>query len=70
MSERKPEKWEEVITEQELLEFLGLKKVSLGHLRREKGFPYVAVTQTSRVYLLPDVLEWLYRNRRNKAETV
>ena len=62
---RKPEKWEEVITEKELLEFLGLKKVSLDHLRQKRKFPYVSITQNSRVYLLPDVLDWLYENRRN-----
>jgi hypothetical protein len=35
-----------------------------------RSFEDVKVTQTSRVYLLPDVLDWLYRNRRNKVEAI
>ncbi len=61
----KPETWAEVLTENQLLKVLGIPRASLDRLRNEKGFPYVRVTQRGRVYLVPDVLEWLVANRRN-----
>jgi predicted DNA-binding transcriptional regulator AlpA len=42
---------------------LNLKKSELDRLRREKGLPYVKLSQRRRAYLLSDILEWARKNR-------
>lgn len=52
-----------VLSEVDLLELLNIEKPTLDVLRREKEFPYVRLTITSRVYLAEDVLAWLKQHR-------
>jgi predicted DNA-binding transcriptional regulator AlpA len=54
---------EKLISESDLLRILGLKKLELDRLRRDKGLPYVKFSQRSRAYFLSDVLEWARKNR-------
>ena len=63
---REIQKWEEVLSEADVL---GVKKSQLDRLRNERGFPFVKLTHSNRVYLLPDVSEWLCRHRRTISET-
>jgi len=48
-----------VLTEKELLELLGLKKAALSRLRNENRLPFLRVSRTSRLYLESDVVKWL-----------
>jgi len=52
-----------LISEAELMKSLGLKKLELDRLRREKDLPYVKFSQRSRAFFLSDVLEWAKKNR-------
>jgi predicted DNA-binding transcriptional regulator AlpA len=62
--------WSEVLSEREVLEVFAMKKGQLDRLRNARGFPFVRITSTSRVYLFPDVAEWLCKNRRKISEDV
>lgn len=62
--------WSEVLSEADVLEVFSMKKGQLDRLRREKGFPFVKLKNTNRVYLFPDVAEWLTRHRTTISETV
>ena len=55
---------EDFIGEDELLNYLGLKKSQLYGLRRERLFPFINVARGVRVYFLPAVVEWLLENKR------
>lgn len=57
------DKLREIISEEELLRILDISKDTLDKLRNKKGFPYVTLTWTNRVYLAEDVHFWLERNR-------
>ena len=61
--------WQDVLSEADVLEVFAMKKSQLDRLRRERGFPYVKLTNTNRVYLFPDVAEWLSQHRRIISET-
>ncbi len=54
---------ERLISEVDLLKILGLKKLELDRLRREKGLPFVRFSTKSRAYFLSDILEWSRKNR-------
>ncbi|RJR46742.1 MAG: hypothetical protein C4576_10550 [Desulfobacteraceae bacterium] len=53
----------EIMSEEELLRILDISKDTLDRLRNRRGFPYVALTRTNRVYLGEDVHFWLEENR-------
>ena len=53
----------EILTEQELLDLLGIKKDFLHRLRREKKFPFCKISETQRVYLARDVVDYIKGKR-------
>jgi len=53
----------EILTEQELLDLLGIKKDFLSRLRREKKFPFCKISETQRVYLARDVVDYIKSKR-------
>lgn len=53
----------DILTETELLDLLGIKKSLLDDLRHNHQLPYCKISKTSRVYLVSDVLEFI-TNRR------
>ena len=53
----------EILTEQELIELLGIKKDFLNRLRREKQFPFCKISETQRLYLARDVVEYIKSKR-------
>jgi hypothetical protein len=55
---------EDFITEDSLLDWLKLRKVTLDGLRAERRFPFIRLSQVLRMYYVPDVLEWLLANRK------
>jgi hypothetical protein len=54
---------EDILSEEALLEILDISKDTLGALRNRKGFPFIPLNRTSRVYLADDVHFWMERNR-------
>jgi predicted DNA-binding transcriptional regulator AlpA len=61
---REVTQWQEVLSEADVLEVFRMKKSHLDRLRNEKGFPFVKLSHSNRVFLLSDAAEWLMRNRR------
>jgi Helix-turn-helix domain len=53
----------EILTEQEVLDLLGIKKDFLSRLRREKQFPFCKISETQRVYLARDVVDYIKSKR-------
>ena len=53
----------EILTEQELLDLLGVKKDFLSRLRRERKFPFCKISETQRVYLAKDVVDYIKSKR-------
>ena len=53
----------EILTEIELIELLGIKKDFLSRLRREKQFPFCKISETQRVYLARDVVDYIRSKR-------
>jgi hypothetical protein len=62
--------WQEVLSEGDVLEVFAMKKSQLDRLRNIRGLPFVKLSNTNRVYLFPDLAEWLMRNRRKLSEEV
>jgi hypothetical protein len=58
---RKPE---DFISEDSLLDWLKLRKVTLNGLRADRQFPFIKVSSVVRMYYVPDVLAWLLANRK------
>jgi hypothetical protein len=54
---------DDILTEQELLDLLGIKKSALLALRQNKRLPFCKVTNTARIYLVKDVLDFLVSKR-------
>lgn len=55
--------FQELITEEELMDFLKLKKTALNKLRYE-GLPFIEVTKQNRVYIVQDVLDFIAEKRK------
>jgi hypothetical protein len=53
----------EILTEKELLDLLGIKKDFLSRLRREKLFPFCKISETQRIYLAQDVVNYIKGKR-------
>ena len=53
----------DILTEKELLDLLGIKKDFLSRLRREKQFPFCKISETQRVYLSRDVVDYIKGKR-------
>jgi hypothetical protein len=53
----------EILTEQELLDLLGIKKDFLSRLRLEKQFPFCKVSDRTRIYLVRDVVDYIKSKR-------
>ena len=54
-------------TEENLLGYFGIKKATLDSLRYNSDFPFVRIDKRNRLYYLPDVRDWLMKNRRLQA---
>ncbi|MFH1617231.1 MAG: hypothetical protein ABIB65_01500 [Candidatus Margulisiibacteriota bacterium] len=54
---------DEILTEKELIEFLGLKRGALDELRATRKLPFCRLNRMNRVYLVADVLEFIKRTR-------
>ena len=59
MLDQKRRDLNEVMTEQEVIDLTGLSKSSLTRLRNEKGLPFCSMTNTCRIYLVTDIIEYI-----------
>lgn len=59
---------ENIITEDELIELFGLRKQAIASLRYNEGLPYIKVNTRSRLYYVPDLMEWML-SRRTQSQT-
>lgn len=55
----------DVLTEDEVQQYLGVTSDQIKDLRNKRNFPFVKVTSTKRVYLVPDIMAWFRKNREN-----
>jgi len=64
------ESLDQILTEAEVIEFLGISKNILGFLRTEKQLPFCKVSRTKRFYLTGDLVDYLKSRRTvlNKVE--
>ena len=62
---------DDILTEKELLDLLGLKKSKLSELRQKQHLPFCKISNTNRVYLVRDVLDFIVSKRiiLNMAES-
>jgi hypothetical protein len=58
-------KYEELVTEEELLKLFGVSKEGLRRLRADSTLPYVKISKTQRIYLTPDLMAWFASKRQN-----
>jgi uncharacterized protein (DUF3820 family) len=58
-----------MVTEEELMKLMQLKKSELHYLRAEKGMPFVRLNNRKRVYLEEDLMAWFKKNRVVQDET-
>ena len=63
MSEQANTTLQNVLTEQDLCELLGMTKEQIGSLRREKHLPFIKLTERSRLYFEQDVIEFFRKQR-------
>ena len=53
----------DIHTEKELLDLLGIKKTALNDLRYKHQLPFCKITSTNRIYLVRDVLDFIASKR-------
>ena len=53
----------EFLTEQEVIDLLGLTRGQLDRLRK-KGFPFCGISNTLRMYLVADIVDFIKTKRR------
>ena len=54
---------DDILTEKELLELLGIKKSALDDLRYRHQLPFCKISNTNRIYLVKDVLDFIADKR-------
>ncbi len=54
---------ERILTEKELLELLGVKRSALDDMRHKKQLPFCKISNTNRIYLVKDVIEFIESRR-------
>ena len=54
---------DDILTEKELIELLGIKKTALDELRRLHKLPFCKISKTNRIYLVRDVLNFIASRR-------
>ena len=54
---------DDILTEKELLELLGIKRSALDDLRHKKQLPFCKISNTNRIYLVKDVIEFIESRR-------
>ena len=58
-----PKNVDDILTEKELIELLGIKKSALDDLRYRHQLPFCKISSTNRIYLVKDVLDFIASKR-------
>ena len=58
-----PKSMDDILTEKELLELLGIKRSALDDLRYRHCLPFCKISHTNRIYLVKDVLDFIESKR-------
>jgi len=58
-----PENMNDILTEQELIDLLGVKKSALDEFRQKRELPFCKLTVRNRIYLVKDVLDFISSKR-------
>ena len=59
----KPENINDILTEQEVLDLLGVTKSALDEFRQKRKLPFCKLTVRNRIYLVRDVLDFISSKR-------
>ena len=54
---------DDILTEKELIELLGIKKSALNEFRHKHQLPFCKISRTNRIYLVRDVLDFIASKR-------
>ncbi len=54
---------DDILTEKELLELLGIKRSALDDMRHKKQLPFCKISNTNRIYLVKDVIGFIESRR-------
>ena len=60
---QQPRSVDDILTEKELIELLGIKKSALDDLRYRHLLPFCKISSTNRIYLVKDILEFIASKR-------
>ena len=58
-----PKNVDDILTERELIELLGIKRSALDELRYRHRLPFCKISNTNRIYLVKDVLDFIESKR-------
>lgn len=61
-----PELSKNVISEADLALLLNVTPEVIGELRRNEGLPVVFLNKRNRIYLVPDILQWLQQRKQRQ----
>lgn len=62
--DRQLKNMDEILTEKELCELLGVKKSMISGLRYDQQLPFCKISNTNRIYLVRDVLNFIESKRQ------
>lgn len=54
---------DDILTEKELIELLGIKKSALNEFRHKHKLPFCKISRVNRIYLVRDVLNFIKSKR-------
>lgn len=60
---------ENFLTEESVLEFLGIRKEALDRLRQNEGLPFIKINHHVRLYLEQDLIGWFLSRKATESET-
>ena len=54
---------DDILTEKEVLDLLGIKRSTLDKFRYKEELPFCKISHTNRIYLVQDVLDFVVKKR-------
>ena len=57
-----------IMSEAEVMRWLGLTEKGLADLRNRKGLPYLELTRKVRAYVEKDIIEWGLKRRKVRGQ--
>ena len=63
MGNDQPRSMDEILTERELIELLGIKKSALDEYRYKHKLPFCKISRVNRIYFVADILNFIESKR-------